>query len=150
MTAGCAKNAAVPLTERGNGIMMNESIIKSKYKEYYEKYSRQNIDDYENYVISRTIEYFYNTERFSVDKLVDFVTFSIKETDPGAQYEPEPDKGPDNMRTDGVKNSSRSKANLKKAKRMHRGGHDKKLWPLILIFALIIGGCVGYLLGWKK
>lgn len=150
MTAGYAKNVAAPLTERGGGIMMNESIIKNKYKEYYEKYSRQNIDDYENYVMSRTIEYFYNTERFSVDKLVDFVTSSIKETDPGTQYKSELGKEPDNMRTDGVKDDPKSKADLKKVKRVYCKGQDKKLWPLVLICAIIIVGCVGYLLGRKK
>lgn len=131
--------------------MMNESIIKSKYKEYYEKYSRQNIDDYENYIMSRTIEYFYNTERVCVDKLVDFVTSGIKEIDPGTQYELGPSKDPDNMQTDGANDGSRSKVDLKKAKRMHRRGHDKRLWPPVLIFAIIIAACVfGYLLGLKK
>ena len=44
--------------------MLDETLIKRKHAEYYKKYSGQSIDDYDNYVMSRTIEYFYNKEQF--------------------------------------------------------------------------------------
>lgn len=125
--------------------MINESIIKSKYKEYYEKNNRRNIDDYENYVMSRTIEYFYNTEQFSMDKLVDLITSSIKKNDLGTQYESEPNKEFDSMRTDDVKDGPKSRA-----ERMCCRRYDKKLWPVVLICVIIIGGYIGYLLGRKQ
>lgn len=131
--------------------MINEEIIKDKYKEYYEKYSRQNIDDYDNYVMSRTIEYFYNTERFSADKLVDFITYSVKESNPCPQCEPERDKGFGHTQTDGPEAGPASRTGpRKKEKRQRRKKHGKKPLCLVLICAVIFFGCRKFKFGRKK
>ena len=127
--------------------MINESLIKSKYEEYYEKYSSQNIDDYENYVMSRTIEHFYNTERFSSNKLVDFIISSLKGANPCAQYEPEKNKESNNIRTDDFEGGPKPKPNWKKTKCILRKKKSKKRLPILILAA--IGGC-GYIWRWFR
>lgn len=64
--------------------MLDESLVKSKFAEFQEKYSGCNIDDYENYILSRTIEYFYNTDRRPIDELVSLIARYLKGKEPCA------------------------------------------------------------------
>jgi hypothetical protein len=133
--------------------MLDETLIKRKHAEYYKKYSGQSIDDYDNYVMSRTIEYFYNKEQFPVDKLVDFITSSLKKASPCGEYGLEQNKSSDdvrNVRTDDLKGGLKSKIKLAKRKIVRRRKQIKKSWPFFLIGAISVGGFVRCLFSRKK
>lgn len=80
--------------------MLNESLIKSKFEELYEKYSNRSIDDYENFVLSRTIEHFFNTERLPIDELTDLAAATVKGAGSGTAHPQVSNEDPDTAKTD--------------------------------------------------
>lgn len=52
---------------------MDKKVILEKYGELHVKYCDMQIDDFENYIGSRLIEYIFNLYHADIDKIVDLV-----------------------------------------------------------------------------
>lgn len=59
--------------------MVEERVILTKYGELCVDYKNKHIDDFDNYVRSRLIEYIYNKEHDDIDLIVDTVRRAMGE-----------------------------------------------------------------------
>lgn len=59
--------------------MVEEKVILAKYGELCVDYKNKYIDDFDNYVRSRLIEYIYNKEHDGIDLIADMVRSAMGE-----------------------------------------------------------------------
>jgi hypothetical protein len=59
--------------------MVSQAEIITKYNEFYKAYSNKHIDDYEVFVRTRVIEYFFHLSHNSIDVLTSFVNKVLDE-----------------------------------------------------------------------
>ena len=62
--------------------MIEHEDIQNKYGEYYDLYNNRYIDDYDAFICTRVIEYFFNNSQETSDRIADLVKQSLanKET----------------------------------------------------------------------
>lgn len=132
---GDVKNAALLLIDIGevNKNMISSTEIMAKYEEFYKEYSNNYIDDYEIFVRSRVIEYFFQLSNYSIDKLTSLVNTILdgEKTDFSTNLQQE------NVDMDGKKDSR------KDSKSKHAQGvdavHDKVIFKWFLLIVVIVG-----------
>lgn len=120
--------------------MLDESIIKSKFSEFQEKYSGRNIDDFENYILSRTIEYFYNTDRRPIDELVSLIARYLKGEEPCAPDEQVSRGETVESKTDGAAADSVQDTHSKEPETACRRKWVKRALAAAAICVLVLGG----------
>lgn len=130
--------------------MLDESLIKSKFAEFQEKYAGRNIDDYKNYILSRTIEYFYNTDRQPIDELVSLITRHLKGEEPCALSEEASCGETVELETDGFTAAPAQITRSRKLKKACRRKWDRRALGAVAVGVLVLSGCGAYWFWVKK